>query len=82
MKVMKVGDEGTEDYKKNMKAVEAELQVGIKLGSVSKFLIQLTEFFFENGCCCLIMEYCSCGDLEKMLKEKTRIPQKVSDNYY
>jgi hypothetical protein len=28
------------------------------------------------------MEYCSCGDLEKMLKEKTRIPQKVSDNYY
>jgi serine/threonine protein kinase len=38
--------------------------------------------FIENGCCCLIMEYCSGGDLEKILKEKKRIPQKVRNNYY
>jgi serine/threonine protein kinase len=78
MKVIRLGDEG----EKNSKAIRAELEVGMKLGSLSKFLVQLTEFFIENSCCCLIMEYCNNGDLEKILREKKRIPQKVRNNYY
>jgi serine/threonine protein kinase len=53
MKVMKLGKEG----KKNAKTVEAEIQVGINLGSSCKYLVQLVDFFMEGGCCCLIMDY-------------------------
>jgi serine/threonine protein kinase len=76
MKVMKLGKEGTEEFKKNAKAMEAEIKVGIKLGSTCKFLVQLTEFFMEDGYCCLIMEYCSCGDLEQILKKKKKYLKK------
>jgi hypothetical protein len=37
-----------EEGEKNSKAIGAELEVGIKLGSTSKFLVQLTEFFIKN----------------------------------
>jgi NIMA (never in mitosis gene a)-related kinase len=81
MKVMKLGKEG----KKNAKAIEAEIQVGINLGSNCKFLVHLIDFFMEGGCCCLIMEYCTGGDLERVLEEGKRIEQPVffiSDCYY
>jgi serine/threonine protein kinase len=71
MKVMKFGEEG----KKNSKAIEAEIKVKINLGSSCKYLVQLVDFFMEEGCYCLIMEYCS--DLKKELEEKKRINQPV-----
>jgi serine/threonine protein kinase len=57
--------------------MEAEILVGIKLGSLSKYLVHLTEFFIEEDYCCLIMEFCTGGDLEKIFNEKNRIPQPV-----
>jgi serine/threonine protein kinase len=77
LKVLRLGIKGTDDFKKNSKVMEAEIQVGIKLGSLSKFLVQLTEFFIEEDYCCLIMEFCTGGDLEKIFNEKNRIPQQV-----
>jgi serine/threonine protein kinase len=73
MKVIKLGKED----KKNSKGIEAEIQVGINLGSSCKYLVKLTDFFKEGGYCCLIMEYCNGGDLEKVLKEGKRIEQPV-----
>jgi serine/threonine protein kinase len=71
MKVMKLGEEG----KKNSKAIEAEIKVKINLQSNCKYLVQLVDFFMEEGCCCLIMEYCS--DLKKVLEENKPIKQPV-----
>jgi serine/threonine protein kinase len=70
MKVMRLN-------KKKAKAIEAEIQVGMNLGLNCKYLVHLVDFFAEKGCCCLIMEYCSGGDLEKVLEEKKRIEQQV-----
>jgi serine/threonine protein kinase len=81
LKVLRLGIKGTDEFKKNTKVMEAEIQVGIKLGSLSKFLVQLTEFFIEEEYCCLIMEFCTGGDLEKFFEEKNRIPQPVSFFY-
>jgi serine/threonine protein kinase len=77
IKVMKLGIAGTDDYKKNFKSMEAEIQVGIKLGPLCHFLVQLNEFFMEDQCCCLVMEFCSGGDLQKIFNSKNRIPQNV-----
>jgi serine/threonine protein kinase len=66
MKVMRLGKES-----------EAEIKVGISLGSSCKYLVQLVDFFMEGGCCCLIMEHCSGGNLEKVLEEGKRIEQPV-----
>jgi serine/threonine protein kinase len=45
--------------------------------SLSKYLVQLTEFFIEEEYCCLLMEFCTGGDLEKIFNEKNGIPQPV-----
>jgi serine/threonine protein kinase len=77
LKVLRLGVRGTEEFRKNSKAMETEILVGIKLGSLSKYLVQLTEFFIEEDYCCLIMEFCTGGDLEKILNEKKRISQPI-----
>jgi serine/threonine protein kinase len=77
LKAIKIGFEGTEQFKNNLKAIESEIKVGISLGSSCIFLVQLLEFFMANGHCCLIMEFCTGGDLQKMFAEKKRIPQPV-----
>jgi serine/threonine protein kinase len=64
-------------FKANLKVVEAEIQVAIKLGSVSKYLVQLIEYFIEDNCFCLVMEFCSGGNLQKIFNEKNQIPQPV-----
>jgi serine/threonine protein kinase len=77
MKVIRLGLINTEEPSKEAKAAEAEISIGIKLGQFSKYLVQLTEYFFEGEYCCLIMEFCSGGDLQKIFDKKNRIPQPV-----
>jgi serine/threonine protein kinase len=77
IKVMRLGIVGTDTYKKNVKSVEAEIQVGIKLSPLCQFLVQISEFFIEGECCCLVMEFCSRGDLQKIFDSKNRISQNV-----
>jgi hypothetical protein len=40
LKVNRLGFEGGDQYRKNFSAIESEIQVGIKLGSSFKFLVQ------------------------------------------
>jgi serine/threonine protein kinase len=83
MKAMRLGERGTEGFKKRKKAMNSELDVGIELGISNEFLVQTTEFFMKNNYYCLIMEYCSHGDLQKIFDEKGQLPQSVSIfNYY
>jgi serine/threonine protein kinase len=77
LKVIKLGVEGTDVFKANMISMEAEVQVGLKLGASCDFLVQLSEFFMEHQYCCLVMEYCAGGDLGKILKEKCQLPESV-----
>jgi serine/threonine protein kinase len=77
MKIIQLGKEGTEEFNKNVKSMEAEIGVGIKLGRLSKFLVKITDFFFKDEYCYFVMEFCSGGDLERIFNKKNRIPQKV-----
>jgi serine/threonine protein kinase len=78
LKLLRLGVRGTEEFNKNSKAMEAEILVEIKLVSLSKYLVQLTEFFVEEEYCCLIMEFCTVRDLEKIFNEKNQDSQPVS----
>jgi serine/threonine protein kinase len=77
LKSIKLGRKGTETYKKNKKAMEAEIEIGIKLGRSSPFLVELKEILIEKEYCFLIMEYCNGGDLEQLLNKINKIPQPV-----
>ena len=77
IKVIRVGKEGTDEFNQNLKVIQTEIEVGIKLGNLCKFLVQLTEFFMEEDYCCLVMEFCSGGDLQKIFDKKNRLSQPV-----
>jgi serine/threonine protein kinase len=77
LKAIRFGFEGDDHYWRILSAIESEIQVGIKLGSSFKFLVQLSEYFKPNGCFCLIMEYCSGCYLQKIFDENNTIPQPV-----
>jgi serine/threonine protein kinase len=61
MKIIRIDNMNTEAAK----SLDAELRAAILLGGKSRFLVPIVEYFVENGCCFLIMEYCSGGDLQK-----------------
>jgi hypothetical protein len=77
MKTFKLGIKGTETFKKNVRAMETEVGIGIRIGTSCEYLVGFKEFFIVGDYWCLIMEFYSCGDLEKMLKDKKTIPQQV-----
>jgi hypothetical protein len=49
LKLLRLGVRGIEEFRKNSKAKEAEILVGIKLGSLSKYLVKLTQFLIDRG---------------------------------
>jgi serine/threonine protein kinase len=72
--VIKVIKVGTEALERCLKVIEAEIQIGIGC----EFLVQLIEFFMEGEHCCVVMEFCSGGDLKKILeKNNSGISQQV-----
>jgi hypothetical protein len=77
MKVMNVGVKGTDEFKRKYKAVEAEIEVGIRLGLCCDFLVRVMEVFRDGPCCCLISEYCSGGDLQQKLNKKKQMSEFV-----
>jgi serine/threonine protein kinase len=72
MKIIKLKKEG-----KNMKAAEAEINIGKKLGSECEYLVHMIDFWIENECYFLVMELCSGGDLQKILDQKKHLPKEV-----
>jgi serine/threonine protein kinase len=77
MKVIRLGRIGTEEFDINKKSMDSEFDVGFKLGKLNNHLVQITSFFMEGEYCCLIMEYCSCGDLQKIFEKRESIPESV-----
>jgi serine/threonine protein kinase len=61
IKVMKV---------ENKEIVEREIAVGLTIAPKSKYLVKVTEVFKIEDYCCLVMELCTGGTLEALLKNK------------
>jgi serine/threonine protein kinase len=74
MKIIRIDNMNTE----GARSLDAELRDGIPLGGKSRFLVLIVEYFVENGCCFLIMEYCSGGDLQKIFMKNKEQGVKMS----
>jgi serine/threonine protein kinase len=70
-KTIKIKDKKVEKIKK-------DLQKLIEISSACKFLVKLKKFFItDNNDVCIVMEYCSRGNLKEKLSKGTRILQPV-----
>jgi serine/threonine protein kinase len=67
MKMINIGQEDSEERKKAQKEITAEINIGMTLGQDSPFLVRYLETFYHKNFCCLIIEYCELGDLQKEL---------------
>jgi serine/threonine protein kinase len=72
MKMINIGQEGTELRKKSQKEIAAEINIGLTLRRECAFLVGYLEMFYHENFCCLIMEYCELGDLEQELDSGKR----------
>jgi serine/threonine protein kinase len=77
IKVIWLGKEGSNEYNTNMKNIESEISIGIKLGHHCKYLVKLIEFFIEGEYCCLVMELCNGGNLQEILDSKKKLTETV-----
>jgi serine/threonine protein kinase len=77
IKMIWLGKKGSSEYESNMKLIEAEISVGIKLGRSCKYLVEIFEIFFEGEHCCIVMELCDGGDLQKILDNKKKLTEPV-----
>jgi serine/threonine protein kinase len=46
---------------------EAQISIEMTIGQNCPFLVQYLETFYHKNFCCLVMEYCELGDLQKEL---------------
>jgi serine/threonine protein kinase len=65
--MINIGQEGSEEQKKAQKEIAAEINIGMTVGRNCPFLVRYLETFYHKNFCCLIMEYCELGDLQKEL---------------
>jgi serine/threonine protein kinase len=77
LKIYHLGKPGTEKYKRNLQSYKRDLTVGLTIEKGNSFLIRYIEGFEEGEYYCIIMEYCSEGDLEELLKKKIKFSEKV-----
>jgi NIMA (never in mitosis gene a)-related kinase len=67
MKMINIGQEGSEKQKNAQKEIAAEINIGMILKQQCPFLVRYLEMFYYGNFCCIIMEYCELGDLQKEL---------------
>jgi hypothetical protein len=67
MKMINIGEDGTEVRKRAQKEITSEINIGLTLGRECPFLVRYLEMFYYENLCCLIIEYCELGDLQKEL---------------
>jgi hypothetical protein len=77
MKMINIGQEGSEERKKAQKDIAAEINIGITLGRECPFLVRYLETFYHENFCCLIIEYCELGDLQQELDSKKQYDEPV-----
>jgi hypothetical protein len=78
MKMISIGQEGTEAGKKAQKEIVAEINIGMTLGQQCPFLVRYLEMFYYENFCCLIIEYCELGDLQQELDSGKQYEEPVS----
>jgi serine/threonine protein kinase len=61
--------------KEQIRSLESELRILISLKH--KNLMKIMEWFILDNYFYVVMEYCSGGNLEKILKKQKKIPQQV-----
>jgi hypothetical protein len=67
MKMISIGEEGSESRKKAQKKIAAEINIGLTLEQECPFLVQYLKTFYHEHFFCLIIEYCELGDLQQEL---------------
>jgi serine/threonine protein kinase len=67
LKMIDVGEEGSDQRKKAQKDVANEINIGMTIGQESPFLVRYVEMFYHKYFCCLVLEYCEGGDLQAEL---------------
>jgi serine/threonine protein kinase len=77
MKMINVGQEGSEERKKTQKEIAAEINTGLTLGQECPFLVRYLEMLYHENFCCLLMEYCELGDLQKELDSRKQYEEPV-----
>jgi serine/threonine protein kinase len=78
MKMIKIEREGTELRKRAEREIAAEISIGLILGQECSFLVRYFEMFYYESFCCLVMEYCELGDLQKELDSGKQYEEPVS----
>jgi NIMA (never in mitosis gene a)-related kinase len=81
MKMINIGQEDSEERKKAQKEIAAEINIGMTLGKDCPFLVRYLETFYHKNFCCLIMEYCELGDLQKELDSGKQYEEPVSSSF-
>jgi hypothetical protein len=67
LKMINIGQEGTEMRRKAQKEIAQEINIGLTLGQECPFLVRYLEMFYYKNFCCLLMEYCVLGELQQEL---------------
>jgi serine/threonine protein kinase len=78
MKMINIGQEGTEVQKKAQKEIASEINIGLTLGQECPFLVRYFEMFYYENLCCVIIEYCELGDLQEELDSGKQYEEPVS----
>jgi serine/threonine protein kinase len=77
LKMIDIGDEGSDQQKKSQKDAANEINIGITVGQKSPFLVRYVEKFYHKYFCCLVLEYCEGGDLQTQLDENHEYSEDV-----
>jgi serine/threonine protein kinase len=78
LKMINIGQEGSEVRKKAQKEIAAEINIGLTLGQECPFLVRYLETFYHNHFFYLIIEYCELGDLQQELDSGKQYDEPVS----
>jgi serine/threonine protein kinase len=82
IKMINIGQEGSEEQKKAQKEITTEINIGLTLGQECPFLVRYVEMFYHEHFCCLIIEYCDLGDLQQELDSGKQYEEPVSYFYF
>jgi serine/threonine protein kinase len=81
MKMINIGKEGSEQRTETQKKI-TQMNASMMIGQECPFLVRYWEMFYYKHFCCLIMEYCEEGDLQKQLDSGKHYEEWVSLLFY
>jgi hypothetical protein len=78
MKMIDIGQEGTEERRINQREFESKIKNVFPLGQECPFLVRYLEMFCYENFFCLVIEYCELGDLQRELDSGKQYEEPVS----